>query len=213
MTGHSTLKVAPSARVQETRATNVAFNRQSSFMDYGYEEMGVSQSFEEIVAEMEDDVAEDQSRAGSIASVRGRVDGVLAECPNDAMTTPTGTIQGGIDGDIQPLVGDGAGQWPEPPPKPNYAEWLDECDNANYRTTEIVGGSQTGADKQPPPASVCETTTSSNQTNIVECRPVSQCLNESKVSNFNPFESYETQFPTLGKPLILTTNVEIVSRA
>ena len=45
VTGHSTLKAAPSARVQVTRATNVAFNRQSSSMDYEY--MGVSQSFEE----------------------------------------------------------------------------------------------------------------------------------------------------------------------
>ena len=55
-------------------------------------EMGMSRSYEAIIAEMEDDVAEGNSGAGSIVSVQGQVDGILAEYPNDVMTTLTGTV-------------------------------------------------------------------------------------------------------------------------
>ena len=107
-------KVAPSVPVQETRTTNVVFNRQSST------EHKENKGFEQIIAEAENNEVEDHSGTGSIVSVLGQVDGVLAEYSKDTRMSPTETIPSGIDGDIMSLVGDEAGQWPEPPPKPNY---------------------------------------------------------------------------------------------
>ena len=57
-------------------------------MDHGHED---------IISEMEDDVTEEHSGAGSIVSITGQIDGVLAEYPSDIKTTVTETIQDRVD--------------------------------------------------------------------------------------------------------------------
>ena len=91
--------------------------------------------YEEIADEMEDGVTEGHSGAGSIVSVTGQIDGVLAEYPNDVTTTVTEAIQNSVD----------------------YA-WIDELDYESEANTSTSGVSQTHADNRLPTANVCETT-------------------------------------------------------
>ena len=115
-------------------------------MENNVDEGQMDPGYKEIIAEMENNVDKGQSGSGSIVSVTGQINGVLAGYPNDVTVTRTEMIQDGVDGDIWPLVGDETGQQPEPPPNQSYAERQGECDNENYHKTKIVGMSQTGVD-------------------------------------------------------------------
>ena len=165
-------------------------------------EMDQGHGYEELIAKMEEDVDEGQSGSGSIVSVAGQVNGVPAGYPNDVMTTRTEMVQDGVDGNIWPVVGDVTGQRPKPPPNQSCAERQGKSDDKCCHKQKIVGGSQTGVDNTLPTTNVCETTTKSNWANIVDGRHVSQFSKEPNLSNVSPSNSYETQFPTLGKPLI-----------
>ena len=68
-------------------------------------------------------------------------------------------------------------------------------DDESCHKQKIAGVSQTGVDNTLHTLNVCETTTKSNWADIV------------KSSNVSPSESYETQFPTLGRPLTRKANV------
>ena len=137
---------------------------------------------------MEGDVDEGQSGSGSIISVAGQVNGY----PSDVITTRTEMVNDGVDGNIWPLVGDGTSQRPEPPPNQSCAERQGKSDDESCHKQNVVEVSQTGVGHTLPTTNVCETTTKS----------ISQFSKEPNLSNVNPSNSYETQFPTLGKPLI-----------
>ena len=127
----------------------------------------------------------------------GQVNGVPAGYPSDVITTRTEMVHDGVDGNIWLLVGDGTGQRPEPPPNQSCAKRQGESDDESCHKQNIVEVSQTGVGNPLPTTNVCETTTKS----------VSQLSNEPNVSNVSHPNSYETHFPTLGKPLIRTTTV------
>ena len=109
---------------------------------------------EDNINEMEDDVTEGHSGAGSIVPVMGQIDGVLAEYPNDATTTVTEAIQGSVE----------------------YA-WIDEFDNESEANSSTVGVSPTHADNKRPTAGVCETIAPS-WAQVVVKQSVSPCSSE-----------------------------------
>ena len=136
-----------------------------------------------IIDEMEDDETEEHSGTGSISSVTGQINGVLAEYPRDVTTTVTEAIQNSVE----------------------YS-WIDELDNESDANTSIVGVSQTQANNQLPAARVCETTTVPSWAQVVRNEKVSPIPHEPKSSRVSS-KFYREHFPTLEKHLIPTTNV------
>ena len=67
-------------------------------MDQGY-------GYEELITKMEGDIDKGQSGSGSIVSVAGQINGVLAGYPNDVMTTYTETISDDESCHKQKIVG------------------------------------------------------------------------------------------------------------